>query len=101
MTTSNEYLTREQVEALLSGTRTKGEYKSVIKDHADSGEVVLNLTEKFPGKTASAIKQSVNQNISKLIADGVELPKLVCVANSDNVVFLINHDAHYTTEDEG
>lgn len=92
----SDVLTLEQVNDLLNGQRTRGDYKPVIRTFAESGEVYINLSDKFPGKKPTAIMQSVKLNIDKLrITDNVELPELVCTLSPDKAkVFLLNKSAY-------
>lgn len=91
-----ETLTLEQIDALLSTTRTRGGYKPVIKQHIDSGLISFDLSAAFPGKKASAITQSVKLTIPKLAVElGDAMPELKCVPSEDKAkVYLINMTAY-------
>jgi len=95
-------LSPEKITELMGSTRTRGEYEVVLDKHAESGEIALNLSERFPGKTATAIRQSVDSNIRKLAAEK-EWPEMKCLLDTAGhfggtkeapVAILVNLDAH-------
>lgn len=90
-------LTAEDITRLMADSRTRGEYKTVISDFVKSGELAIDLTVKFNGKAASAIRQSVNGNIEKHGA-AEKWPTLKVLLKDNGTdpdsCILVNMDAH-------
>lgn len=91
-------LTAEDITRLMADSRTRGEYKTVISDFVKSGELAIDLTVKFNGKAASAIRQSVNGNIEKHgAAEKWPTLKVLLKDNGEgqpDTAILVNMDAH-------
>lgn len=97
MPTTGDVLTLDQIDELLSNTKTRGRYKPVIRDFAKSGEQILEVTDKFGADVkVSAMVQSIKLTIPKIATDlGDEMPELNCITSVDKAkVYLINMDAN-------
>lgn len=79
------------IAALLSKSRTKGQYVERINEFLANGEAGISVSEQWPdmsGKNASTLKQGFdNAKDHKEAADGADQIKVV---KSDEGVFLIN-----------
>jgi hypothetical protein len=72
-----------------------------VTNFADSGEIAMDLTARFPGKTAASLKQSVNVNIEKHgVKENWPAFKLLITGKDDEstgekaTLLLVNLDAH-------
>lgn len=92
-------LTPEDITALLAESRTRGEYRAVINGFVKSGDLAKTLNaagDKFHGKAASAVKQSVVGNIEKYGATE-KWPTLKVLFSGDGdskTAILVNMDVH-------
>jgi len=101
-------LTLDEIEVLLGEAKTRGEYKPVLGTFFESGDVYLNLSERFPGKVAASLRNAVNirlkqdfqtHNYKLMIVnekdeDGNE------VENGEQAVLLVNMDAYLKARSE-
>lgn len=86
-------LTLDQIEEAIGSSRTRGEYKPVISTFFASGDLAIDLTEKFPGKVAQSLRNSVELNVKKLENHPQYRTVLVGEKGSEHVV-LINMDTY-------
>lgn len=84
-------LTAEQIQALVSGTRKKGEYVASLNQFIASGENGCDVRETWPefqGRKVSTLKQGFDNAITnKAASDGADQVK---VYKQGEDVFLVN-----------
>jgi len=95
-------LSLDEIEVLLGEAKTRGEYKPVLGTFFDSGDVYLNLSERFPGKVAQSLRNAVNIRLKQDFQD--RNFKLMIVNEKDDEgnevedgeqsVLLVNMDAY-------
>lgn len=94
-------LTLDEIDVLLSETRTRGEIKPILSKFFASGELALNLSETIPGKKAASLRNSVTVNL-KTNFQGPNSPawKIMLVGKSvedggeGQAVVLVNMDVY-------
>lgn len=101
---ATETLSLEAIQLLLSESRTRGGYLSDIRSFFDSGALAVDFTEKYPTKESGSLRNSVDQNVKKLKAEG-NAPeyKVVLVPNGDGDkkhVVLINMEQYQLQSQE-
>lgn len=98
-------LSLDAINELLSEARTRGAYEKDVRTFFESGDLAFDFTDKYPTKESGSLRNSVTQNVKKLIADkSFEVPsyQVVMAKNGDENkphVILINMDAY--TEQQG
>jgi len=90
-------LTLDEIEVLLGEAKTRGEYKPVLGTFFESGDVYLNLSERFPGKVAASLRNAVNIRLKQDFQD--RDCKLLIVGEADEngngqTVLLVNMTAY-------
>lgn len=91
----NETLSLDQIDNLLATVKTRGEYKPVLASFFASGDLAINLSERFPGKEAQSLRNSVKINLTtnfqnedyKLMVVG-EAPSDPEVENTQQVILV-------------
>jgi hypothetical protein len=94
-------LTLDEIDVLLSETRSRGEIKPVLSRFFSSGDLAINLSETFPGKKAASLRNSVTVNL-KTNFQGENSPawKIMLVGKSvedggdGQAVVLVNMDVY-------
>jgi hypothetical protein len=94
----NTILTLAEVEAALEGSRTRGDYLPAIKNFFATRDLAIDMSEKFPGKVAASLRNSVQQNCDKAVKDNTNgnAPafKVVVKGKGDDAhVLIVNLDA--------
>lgn len=94
-------LTPERITELMGKTRNRGMYLPVLSDFFGSNAVAVDFTEKFPGKDAQALRNSVQNNLDKYTADKgwtrnvkILVGPLTDEEDAPKHCILVNLDAH-------
>lgn len=96
--TNTSTLSLDEIDTLLSEAKTRGEYKPVIQNFLEGGDLYLNLSERFPGKVAASLRNAVNIRLKqdfatsnyKLMVVGEPIDK----GGNGQAVMLVNMDVH-------
>jgi hypothetical protein len=84
-------LSAEQINALMAGSRTKGQYSEALGTFLESGEAGVSVDEAFPhlaGKNAGSVKQGFDGARTK--KDAPEGADQVRVIKQGDTVYLLN-----------
>lgn len=91
---ANRALTLEEIEQARADTRTRGEYLSEVRNFFKSGELAWDFSEKFPGKEAATLRNSLDQNAKKI--ENRPQYQILMVPNGDKKrVVLLNMDVYH------
>lgn len=98
-----DVLSLDQIDELLSTTRSRGDTKPVLARFFDSGELALNVSEAFPAKkNAVSLRGTVAQNLKTNFGPSTGAPnyKLMLVGKTvedggeGQSVVLVNMDVY-------
>lgn len=81
-----EELTLDILNEILASTKTRGAYAPALNEASEGDAIYVNFSEKFPGKKAASLKNSLTQNIEKQ-----KITNLRIVVKNENVL-VINMD---------
>lgn len=88
-------LTAEQISALLSGSRSKGQYNTYLEQFLESGEGGVCVNDEWAdlaGKSASTLKQGFENAKAKSENENAKMVKVLTAGEDkeSKQVFLIN-----------
>lgn len=62
-------LSPSEITALLSDARDRGGYERFIRTFVESGDMGVDVMEKYSGKERDSVYNSLNSNIKKIVKD--------------------------------
>lgn len=90
-----DVLSLDEIEEALANEKTRGEYKPVCQSFFDTGEVYLNLTERFPGRKLQSLKNAVKLRLKQDFASyDWKLATVNATDEYDGDLLLINMKAY-------
>jgi hypothetical protein len=93
------YLDREEVNEVVTESRTRGEYLRDVITFFQSGELAADFSEKYPKVDPASLRNSVDQNVKKVPVGERPEYKIVLHQNgaedgSAKHVVLVNMDVY-------
>lgn len=94
-----EAITLSEIDELMADRRTRGEYKPALLKFASSKTLAQDFSQLFPGKVAASLRNSLNQNISKL-PEGTDALVTVLAGEAPNARVLVVNTVVYAAQQQ-